>query len=303
VVDGAAFRLIGPGDYDLGARAGQIRDALAVVADTGPEEMLRIQLDDRAVFLGRWRQLLLATLDAEATAARAARADFRALAEDWIPRASVDSVGYRLVRGFRARVQEQVLAGLTAGLESRLPDGRRLLPSRQFEGTLWRLVTERPPHLLPAGHGTWRDLLLAAVDEALDYYEANYETPLSERTWGEHNTVRIRRTWGEHNTVRIRHPLSRAVPFLATLLDMPREPLPGDANLPRAQGTRFGASERFAVAPGAEEEGYFHMPTGQSGHPLSEWYDAGHRDWADGRPTPFLPGAPLHRLELVPSRP
>ncbi|MEJ2602271.1 MAG: penicillin acylase family protein [Gammaproteobacteria bacterium] len=291
VVDGTAYRLIGPGDYDLGARAGQIRDALEVLTDAGPEDMLRIQLDDRAVFLGRWRQLLLAELDAEAVAARAARADYRALAEDWIPRASVDSVGYRLVRGFRARVQQQVLSGLTAGLETTLPEGRRLLPSRQFEGTLWRLVSERPPHLLPAGYQTWRELLLAAVDAGLDYYQANYDTPLSERTWG------------EHNTVRIQHPLSRAVPLLATLLDMPREPLPGDANLPRAQGTRFGASERFAVAPGAEERGYFHMPTGQSGHPLSEWYDAGHRDWADGKPTPFLPGVAVHRLELVPSRP
>ncbi len=289
VVDGDAYRLIGPGDYDLGARAGQIRDALAVLDDADPEDMLRIQLDDRAVFLGRWRMLLLSLLDAEAVAARRDRAEFRALAQDWIPRASVDSVGYRLVRGFRAGVRDRVLSGLTAEIGAALPDGHRLLPSRQFEGTLWRLVNERPDHLLPAGHPSWRALLLAAVDATLDYYEANYDTPLHERTWG------------ERNTVRIQHPLSQAIPFLGTLLDMPREPLPGDADVPRAQGARFGASERFAVAPGAESEGYFHMPTGQSGHPLSDWYDAGHRDWADGRATPFLPGPAQHRLELVPA--
>lgn len=288
VIDGEAFRLIGPGDYDLGARAGQIRDALALVRDARPADMLAIQLDDRAVFLARWRALLLEVLDGPAVAADPARERYRALAEDWIPRASVDSVGYRLVRSFRARVLERVMAGLTAELTAALPDDRRLALSRQFEGTAWRLVTGRPAHLLNPDYASWRELLLAAVDDSVAWYADNYDSPLEERTWG------------ERNTVRIQHPLSRAVPVLARWLDMPREPLPGDANLPRAQGARFGASERFAVAPGAEEAGYFHMPTGQSGHPLSPWYDAGHDDWAEGRATPFLPGAAAHRLELAP---
>jgi len=288
VLDGEAFRMIGPGDYDLGARAGQIRDALALIDEARPEDMLAIQLDDRAVFLARWRRLLLDLLDRHAIEANPARGRYRALAEDWIPRASVDSVGYRLVRGFRSRVLERVMAGLTAELTPALPDDRRLALSRQFEGTAWRLLTERPAHLLNPDYGTWRELLLDAVDASLDWYGEHYDSPLAERTWG------------ERNTVRIQHPLSRAVPALAPWLDMPYQPLPGDANLPRAQSARFGASERFAVSPGAEEQGYFHMPTGQSGHPLSPWYDAGHGDWADGRPTPFLPGAAVHRLELEP---
>ncbi len=288
VLDGRAFRLIGPGDYDLGARAGQIRDALAVVRAARPADMLAIQLDDRAVFLARWRGLLLEVLDESAVAADPARARYRQLAEEWIPRASVDSVGYRLVRSFRARVLERVMAGLTAELTPALPDDRRLAPSRQFEGTAWRLVRARPAHLLNPDYASWRELLLGAVDASIAWYTENYDSPLTERTWG------------ERNTVRIQHPLSRAIPVLAPWLDMPYESLPGDANLPRAQGARFGASERFAVSPGAEEAGYFHMPAGQSGHPLSSWYDAGHDDWAQGRATPFLPGAAAHRLELVP---
>lgn len=288
VVDGKAFRLIGPGDYDLGARAGQIRDALMAVGEAQPADMLAIQLDDRALFLARWRRLLLDVLDARAIEAEPDRARYRALAEDWIPRASVDSVGYRLVRSFRSRVLERVMAGLTLELAPALPEGYRLAPSRQFEGTVWRLVTEQPRHLLNPEYGSWRELLLEAVDASLAWYRDNYDSPLAERTWG------------ERNTVRIRHPLSLAVPALAGWLDMPYQPLPGDANLPRAQGARFGASERFAVSPGAEEAGYFHMPTGQSGHPLSPWYDAGHGDWAEGRPAPFLPGTAAHRLELAP---
>src|SRR5690606_22151941 len=110
------------------------------------------------------------------------------------------------------------------------------------------------------------------------------------------------RTWGERNTARIRHPLSRALPeFLATKLDMPMDALPGDSNMPRVQAPSFGASERFAVAAGKEEEGYFQLPGGQSGHPLSPFYGAGHADWVDGKPTPFLPGVTQYRLGMKPS--
>jgi penicillin amidase len=98
----------------------------------------------------------------------------------------------------------------------------------------------------------------------------------------------------------IEHPLSRAVPSLARFLDMPKEPLPGDSNMPRAQGPENGASERLAVSPGREAEGVFHMPVGQSGHPLSPNYADGHEAWVKGEPRPFLPGPPTKILTLVP---
>jgi penicillin amidase len=66
------------------------------------------------------------------------------------------------------------------------------------------------------------------------------------------------------------------------------------------QAPEFGASERFAVSPGREEQGYFHMPGGQSGHPLSPFYRAGHQAWEQGTRTPFLPGGPVHNLVLSP---
>jgi len=82
--------------------------------------------------------------------------------------------------------------------------------------------------------------------------------------------------------------------------DTPAQQLPGDSAMPRVQAPAFGASERFAVSPGREHEGYLHMPGGQSGHPLSPFYRAGHEDWAAGRPTPFLPGETEHTLTLRP---
>jgi penicillin amidase len=110
------------------------------------------------------------------------------------------------------------------------------------------------------------------------------------------------RTWGDHNTLLVQHPLSRAVPALGRWLDMPREPLPGDSHMPRVQAPSAGASERLAVSPGREELGYFHMPCGQSGHPLSPHYADGHTAWARGEATPFLPGPAAHVLTLVPQR-
>jgi penicillin amidase len=88
--------------------------------------------------------------------------------------------------------------------------------------------------------------------------------------------------------------------MFARWLDMPREALAGDVNMPLVQGASFGASERFAVSPGDEQHGYLHMPAGQSGHPLSEFYRRGHADWVAGRPSPFLPGETRHELTLLP---
>ncbi len=72
VVSGDMLAKLGDGGYDFGARAQQIRDDLLATEKASEADMLRIQLDDRAVFLERWRELLLETLGDEAVAADAA---------------------------------------------------------------------------------------------------------------------------------------------------------------------------------------------------------------------------------------
>jgi penicillin amidase len=54
VLDGEALASVGNGGYDLGARARQIRDLLAIQERFDEHDLLAIQLDDRAVFLQRW---------------------------------------------------------------------------------------------------------------------------------------------------------------------------------------------------------------------------------------------------------
>lgn len=284
VIEGPELARIGESGFWLGARARQIRDGLLALDKAGPLDLLAIQLDDRAVFLGRWRKLLLDTL----ASAAGRRAEMRDLVErSWTGRASVHSVGYRFVREFRREVRNQVFEGIAArcaAADERFDLGEM----RQLEGPLWKLVSERPLHLLDRRYRSWDELLLAAADAVLSSYA---DAPLAERTWG------------ERNTTRIRHPLSGALPgFAAQWLDMPRRAMPGDVDMPRLQGPGFGSSERIVVSPGKEEAGYFHMPVGQSGHPLSPHYRDGHRAWEEGKPTPFLPGKAVHSLRLAPER-
>jgi len=274
-------------EYDLGARAGQIRDDLLRLSGPAtPADMLHIQLDDRAVFLARWRTLLLTLLDADGVRAQPRRAEFRRLVEDWKPAASVDSVGYRLVRTYRDTTERATWDMLLAGLGVS-GDEDTLLPA-QFEGPLWRLLSERPLHLLAARYPDWPQFLLAQVDASI-------------ATLDKECSALARCTWGARNLVRIRHPLSSALPLMASFLDLPPIELPGDHDMPRVQDHAFGASERFAVSPGHEADGYLVIPGGQSGHPLSPYYRAGFQQWAHGEPLSFLPGATEHTLTLTPN--
>jgi len=274
-------------EYDLGARAGQVRDDLfALSGMVTPRDMLRIQLDDRAQFLARWRGLALAVLDAAAIREHPQRARFRSLVAQWDGRAATGSVGYRLVRTWHDGVQSAAWQMLLTAL--RVPAADAFVPPAQFEGPLWQMVTAQPLNLLSSSYSGWPEFLLAQVDAA--------SAALL------HSCPELADcTWGRYNTVRVQHPLSRALPWLAPFLDMPALELPGDHDMPRVQNGAFGASERFAVSPGHESEGYFHMPGGQSGHPLSPYYRAGFLQWARGEPLPFLPGATQHTLSLTPN--
>jgi penicillin amidase len=276
---------IGDSGYDLGARASQIRDDLRAHDTFTPAAMLAIQLDDRALLLEHWKDLMKRELQ-QAPQSPPRDAMLKAL-NGWKGRASIDSVAYRLVRAWRDEVADTVLDAFAAAVRAKFADFS-LPRMSQSENIVWPLLRERPPHLVPPGYTDWGAFLLACADRVgakLDRGEGGIAA----------------RTWGERNTMRIAHPLSRALPaFAARWLDMPPDQLPGDRDMPRVQTPTFGASERFAVAPGDEEHGYFMLAGGQSGHPLSPYYGAGHADWAAGKPTPFLPGPVQHTLTLAP---
>ena len=140
-VGGADYARLGDGGYMSSARARQIRDDLtALTAPATPRDLLGVQLDDRALFLGRWQQLLLATLTPDAIAAKSGRAELRRLVAQWSGRAATDSVAYYLVRRWRDFVAERALGPIFAPAREVYDrfDFHRL----NYEEPLWRLVQD-----------------------------------------------------------------------------------------------------------------------------------------------------------------
>lgn len=284
-VGGDELALLGNGGHDLGARAQQIRDDLHARADFGAGNMLDIQLDDHALFLTRWQQLLQQTL---AGTGDPALDQLRQLTARWRNEAAPDSVDYRLVHAFREEVRKLVLAPFAAQIQQRFPEFEWPGPGHQ-EAAVWAMIQQQPANLLDPSYHDWHALLLQAahnVADALDKQPGGLAA----------------RTWGEVNHAEVNHPLSRALPpVVGHFLNMPDDELPGDHNMPRVAAPGFGASERFDVAPGHEDQGILEMPGGQSDNPLSPFYGAGHEDWVKGHPTPLMPGSDTHTLTLEPA--
>ncbi len=284
MVSGDLLALVGDSGYDLGARATQIRDNLFTRDHFTAEDMQAIQLDHRALLMTRWYELLKNRLESLNDQPNWA-VELQQALRDWQGQASVDSVAYRAVRTFRYEVMKSVLDGFAAPIRQFDPEFS--LPRfSQAELITWQLLEHSPIHLLPAPYTNWEALLLHCARQTAQLLQRN----------GGITAV----NWGQDNAARIRHPLSSKLPaWIARWLDMPHDPLPGDQNLPRIQSPDFGASQRSVVAPGQEESGYFDMPGGQSGHPLSPYYGSGHDHWVSGKPTPFLPGITEKTLLLT----
>ncbi len=287
--DGEIMRRLGDNGYVVGARSKQIRDGLFARERFTEHDLLAIQLDDRALLMRDWWQVLQ---DEARRADRARTPALQALAQaarTAPERASPDAVSYRLVRAWRLAVHQRITSGLTAPAQVALGKDFVMPDFLQIEGVVRPLLRERPAHLVPRRYANWDALLEDAAKEVRTTLEA--QGPLAQRTWG------------EQNTAAICHPLAKALPLVGKrLLCMPADPLAGDGAMPRVTAPAFGASERMVVSPGHEADGIAHMPGGQSGHPLSPFWGAGHDDWVQGRPTSFLPGATVHTLTLRPAR-
>ncbi|MGI9220349.1 MAG: penicillin acylase family protein [Woeseiaceae bacterium] len=288
VVAGDELRMLGDSGYAFGARGRQIRDELFARDTFSPQDMLDIQNDDRALYMAEWREVLLKVLAAHKNL-EPELLELRRLVEDWVPRAVAESVGYRLVRAYRNEVRRQVFHAISAPVREAYGEDPNLNASRQFDGPLWSIIKARPVHLLPKNFADWDQFMLEAARNVVAEMEQNGNGNLADRTWG------------EYNTARIHHPMSAALPFFGEWLNMPAEPLRGDSDMPRAQGATWGASERFSVFPGDEENSLLQMPGGQSGHPMSDFYRIGHKAWVDGTAAPFLPGRAKYELNLLPA--
>jgi len=282
VVGGAALSRLGDGGYDDGSRAQEIGRRLAARDRFDERDMMAIQLDTTALRMRFWQDVLLQTL------ARRHAQRFVAMVapvRGWNGRAEADSVGYRLIRTFRAAVLAQAYAAYIGAPDDDAPKGYNLSSAEQ---ALRMLLRARPKGLVPPGYASWDAFLDANLDRVAGAVDAEAGGRLGRFTWG---------GWMHAD---VHHPLSGAIPFLGLLTDPRDRGMPGDGGVVRAQYLGAGASERLVVSPGHEAQGLFHMPGGQSGAPLAPYYLAGHRDWIEGRPTPLLPGKAKWTLTLTP---
>ncbi|WP_425194902.1 penicillin acylase family protein [Paraburkholderia phenazinium] len=286
--------LLGDAGADVGARAAQIRDDLLALPRADERDMLAIQTDDRALWIDNWRRLALSALDPDALRDHPQRAEFRRLVLAWNGRADADAVGYRLVRAFYFSLYDAWFGTLDKQLAASAnttainpPLSFRSASSR-YEAVMEALAAHQT--WVPDGSADWHAFMLERIDHAIAQLPPGV-------------TLEDAR-WGDRNRAAIEHPFARIVPawlpWLHAWLSAPQDPLAGDFNMPRVQTPSFGASERMAVSPGREQNGLFEMPGGQSGHPLSPYFLAGHEAWVHGATAPFLPGTAVHRLELAP---
>ena len=282
VMGGAAYAKLGDGFADNGARAMRIKTRLMAKQRFAERDLMDIQLDDVSQRAAFWQSLMLTELEKRAN--DPALAALIPYVRDWGGRAEPSSVGYRLVSRFRAETIDLIYNGW---LGRRGKDERYVLGAA--EGGARLLLRQRPAHLVPPGFASWDALLGKALIIVAD--------KAKEADGGDLK----RYTWGNYRTNAIGHPLAGAIPLLHYLTDPKDGPLHGDGGTVRAAGPGFGASERFVVSPGHEASGLFHMPGGQSGHPWSPYYLAGHEDWVNGTPTAFLPGRTEWRLTLAPA--
>lgn len=272
--------------YANGYRAYRISKRLARMRAVDEPALLRLQLDTRAEFFDYYRQLALSLLPADGTASEQR---LRRHLAAWDGYAERESRGLAIIVEFR-----QLL--LDAVIRPYLDDCRRLEAACRadwlaLDQPLQQLLDGKAPELLPqhSAYPDWDAWLRALLIEAERKVLARHRV-------SEPDAV----TWGMTNTASIAHPFSAAFSGVRPLLDMPAQALAGCSECVRWNIAGGGATERLVVAPGHESTGILHMPTGQSGHPLSPHYRDQQPAWVAGAATPLLTGAARHRLRFLP---
>ncbi|MCP3906171.1 MAG: penicillin acylase family protein [Planctomycetes bacterium] len=282
-VDVAWARTLGNG-WALGARASRIAELLRAKPKLSEADMLAIQLDTRVEVFDFYAMLILEMSAGSPAESRLGQA--RQHVSRWNGHADADQPAMRILNACRRGLHDALVTPLVAPARKR--DASFRFRWRRLEGTVRRLLEQRPEHLLPPGHESWYAFIRATIDKTL--------AGLIQRAPEDG----LDRVWGADNMSAVRHPLTQALPAFGAMLDMPAAPLSGHQLAVRVATPSYGASTRMVVGPSRPGSGYLHIPAGQSGHPMSPHYRDSHPAWLAGEPTPFTAGRTRSRLRLVP---
>ncbi|HVH86195.1 MAG TPA: penicillin acylase family protein, partial [Terriglobales bacterium] len=158
---------------------------------------------------------------------------------------------------------------------------------------LENIVTHRLTRWLPKGYTSYDDLLVAAVQKAVDSDRA----PKDLRRWH----------WGKQFPVEVQHPVFASVPLLRLFTGTGFHWQSGSGSTVKQVGAGFGPSERLTVDFSNLDHSTLNIVIGQSGHLLSPHYKDQFSAWYNDSTfqLPFTEAAintaAEHRLTLQPS--
>ena len=272
-----------------GYRAYRITERLRDKDRFHETDLLALQLDTTAQLYEFYRDLVKRLLNESVIEGTPDLADVRRAVEAWEGRADSDSKGFGLLVAFRRTLAASVFAPF---LQSCREQDAGFVYDGDLDTPLRTLLTEQAPAVLPdpARFADWNTFLLQQLKQTVETLTTDYDLLSPDDL-----------TWGIMNRVRMTHPLSEAIPGLGRWLDMTDEEASGCGQCVRVLSGSLAASQRMVVSPSHHSDAIFHMPGGQSGHPMSAHYRDQQRNWSEGVPTPLLAGRPTHNLTLQPS--
>ncbi len=276
----------GDGGYALGARQQQIMKRLLQQSSFTEQDFYNIQLDNQALFLMPWHNLLVNALKNNPQK----YAEELQYLNDWQACACEDSVGYTLVRRFRSRIINQLIAPIDVILSQYDLDSSNLL--RGIEPAIWAIIEAQPSDWLPSGIIDYQSFFMSAYDAT--------KVDLLNKFGGDQQDL-AQLTWGNVNTLRVNHPFASSLGVFSSIVNMPEVAGFGDSFLPAVQSGSFGASQRLIVRPGNEDKAILTVPGGQSGHPLSPYFKTGFKEYATQQHTPLLPSETQHSITFIPA--
>ncbi|PPD34241.1 MAG: penicillin acylase [Methylomonas sp.] len=275
-------------NWALGYRAFRIAELLREGQKLSEQDLFMMQMDTRSEVLDFYQQLGLEALSKSADKDEVLQ-DIENTLKAWDGHMHTTSIGATFLIEFRQHLAVQVFAKVVAA--GRRQDADFHYGWRGMETPLRQLLSERPPGVLNTRYrDDWQPMILDTLHKTHQQLQQQFpDTPLTQLSWG------------KTHPVAVQHPISKALPALSSLLDMPRFDSDGCASIcVKVMDLTHGASQRLVVSPAHPENGIFHMPGGQSGHPLSEHYRDQQPFWQNGIAAAFSATDKTNVLYLLP---
>jgi penicillin amidase len=264
-----------------GFRARRLSERLNTMRDATIDDMKAVLRDIVSIPATVYQRVLAATQaeDEYASAAKEALLSWdgsmeRDEAPPAIYRAFRRNIDRMLLRHLLGPLAEEALASTSGGAAAHV---------RRLSAHFVHMAAENDTSLLPPG-SDWESLAAQALAEGLADLRRELGDDVS--SW----------RWRAVHVMRPRHPLSPANPDLASRLDPPSVPMPGDADTvlvssclgPDPSTVTYVSAARYVFDTSDWDNSAWVVPFGSSGHPSSSHYRDQASFWAGLELVPML---------------